>query len=99
MVAGISTPCVASLERKFGRSPVERSGPSRALREVERRRRATGVMIQVLQRDDVAFEPEDLGDAAHAAAAVDEADEVDDEVEGRGDLLAHGAQRKLDAAP
>ncbi len=36
--------------------------------------------------------------AAHAPAAVDQADQVDDQVERGGDLLADGPQRQVDAA-
>ena len=47
----------------------------------------------VLHDDDVTFHALDLGDVGDLARAVLEAGLVDDQVHGRGDLLADGAQR------
>src|SRR5262245_60466649 len=51
----------------------------------------------VLHHDDVTFHALDLGDVRDPARAVLEAGLVDDEVHGRGDLLADGADRQVDA--
>src|SRR5205085_6191730 len=44
----------------------------------------------LLHRDDVALHARDLGDGGDAARAVGEARDLYDEVDGRGDLRAHG---------
>ena len=49
----------------------------------------------VLGEDLVVLDPVDLGDVDDLARAVVEPGGVDDEVDGRGDLLADGAQRHL----
>src|SRR6185312_11273115 len=51
----------------------------------------------VLQRDHVRLHPQHLGDVRDAAGAVDQARDLDDEVERARDLLADGPERKLDA--
>ena len=51
----------------------------------------------VLEDDDVAFHALDLGDVGDLARAVLEPLLVDDQVDGRRDLLADRAQRQLDA--
>src|SRR6478752_339913 len=51
----------------------------------------------VLHDDDVAFHPLDLGDVDDLPGAVLQAGLLDDQVDGRGDLLADGADRKVDA--
>ena len=49
----------------------------------------------VLGQDLVVLDPVDLGDVDDLARAVLEPGRMDDEVDGRGDLLADGAQRHL----
>src|SRR3990172_4906736 len=51
----------------------------------------------VLHDDRVALHPLDLGDVDDLAGPVLEAGLVDDEVDGRGDLLADGPDREVDA--
>src|SRR5262245_24071132 len=51
----------------------------------------------VLHDDDVAFHALDLGDVRDLPGAVLEAALVDDQVDRRGDLLADGADREVDA--
>src|SRR6476646_748055 len=51
----------------------------------------------VLHDDDVAFHALDLGDVDDLPGPVLQAALLDDEVDGRGDLLADGPQRQVDA--
>src|SRR5437868_12123338 len=51
----------------------------------------------VLHDDDVAFHPLDLGDVDDLPGPVLEAALLDDQVHRRGDLLADGADREVDA--
>ena len=55
------------------------------------------VLVDVLERDDVTLHADHLGHVADAAGAVAEAVDVDDEVERRGDLLADGPRRQVEA--
>jgi hypothetical protein len=48
------------------------------------------VLVDVLQRDDLALHADHFGDVADAARAVPAALDLDDEVQRRGDLLADG---------
>src|SRR5262249_29747230 len=50
---------------------------------------------EVLQRDDVPFHPGDLRDVRDAARAVDEAREMNQQVEAARNLLAHSLDRQL----
>src|SRR4029453_9883726 len=50
----------------------------------------------VLEGDDVALHADDLGDMGDAAGAVLQPRLVDDQVDGRGDLLADGPHRDVD---
>src|SRR5579875_1388763 len=52
---------------------------------------------QVLGGDDLALHPDDLGDLHDAAHAVAHAADLYDQIDGRGDLRAHGARRQVDA--
>ena len=78
---------------KVGRIPVGLSSPSifpstnAGLLEDE----------DVLDEDLVVLDPVDLGDVDDLAGAVLEAGGVDDEVDGRGDLLADRPQREVHA--
>src|SRR6478752_7196454 len=51
----------------------------------------------VLHDDDVAFHPLDLGDVDDLPGPVLQTALLDDQVDGRGDLLADGADREVDA--
>src|SRR4051794_2413352 len=51
----------------------------------------------ILHHDDVAFHPLDLGDVDDLPGPVLEAALLDDEIDRGGDLLADGANRKVDA--
>ncbi len=53
------------------------------------------VLEEILERDHVAFHALNLGDAGTFAAAVGHAADLDDEVDGAGDLLADGQLRQI----
>ena len=62
-------------------------------------RRHAGALEQedVLHGDHVVLHAGELGDRRDPAGAVRQARDLDDQVDGRGDLLAHGALRQLQA--
>ena len=81
--------------RNLGRSPVAFRLPERAALGVE-----TGGVVEqedVLEGDDVALHPLHLGDVRDPAGAVLEPGLVHDQVDGRGHLLADGADRQVHA--
>src|SRR5439155_20140831 len=50
----------------------------------------------ILQRDDVSFHADDLGDVGDPPASVLQAPLMDDQVDGRRDLLANSADGEVD---
>ena len=88
MSIGSRMPIVASCSAHFGRTPVARNRPIDLAFRVH-----AGALEQedVLHRDDVLLHAGDLGDRRHLARAVGHARDLHDDVDGRGDLLAHGA--------
>ena len=98
---GRCTPFSPSLERNCGLMPLRCIGAEQA---AGRARRGLLAVLdglgdeEILQRHDVRLHAQHLGDVRDAARAVDEARDLDDHVEGRGDLLADGLERQLDAA-
>ena len=96
---GSLTPFDDSLCRNCGLMPVDSSGPSRRLPACAVSSRVLDRLRDedVLHRHDVGLHPQHLGDVRDAARAVDEAGDLDDQVERRRRLLADGAQRQVDA--
>ena len=87
-------PATASFSANFGRIPVGMKSPMHfagladaALPEDE----------NVLHGDDFAFHAGDFGDVDDFARAVAEAADLNDDVDGRGDLAANGAVRNVQA--
>ena len=85
-------PDAARRSAHFGRMPVARKRP---ITRPSRRHAGALEHEDVLHRDHVVLHPGDLGDRGDLAGAVGQARDLDDEVDRRGNLLAHGALRQI----